>query len=97
MSNQWQRADWLIFVLGGLNLGVGIALLASGDPTAAVSFLVLAWTFYLIPRMMRSARRVGWYTGRMTMLHSIDEAMSRGMSYADWLLAEAEREFEENT
>ena len=70
-------AVWAL-VLGRWAVGISYAIWA-----------VLALGFAVLPER---AYRAGWLDGRIAMLASMGEAQRRGMSEAEWLVAEMERD-----
>lgn len=58
----------------------------------ALTTVVVVLNVLTVRRYRRTRYSAGWIDGRLALLQSMAEAQRRGISLADWLAAEAERD-----
>jgi hypothetical protein len=72
--------------------GVGVAMVAIEEWSAAVVNFAVAFVLFTSLRASDASYVYGWMSGRHAMLSSMIEAQDRGMNMAEWVTTEAERD-----
>ena len=86
------RGHALLVAVAAAEFATAAVFVVLGDFFSAASFAVVGFLIVLALRMERLAWVAGYLRGRSTMLASLGEAYERGLTVADWITAEAERD-----
>lgn len=71
---------------------VGLFMLAAGKWDAALLLFLQAFLTWMVERAREQGFRLGWLRGRLAFWSSMAEAQRRGLSPAEWIIGEAERD-----
>ena len=85
----WERVS---LVVGALIIASVVLYIATGNYAAAVLSITVAVHVIMLPRLTRQARENGWMAGRAAMAGTLAEALRRGLSPGEWIMAELERD-----
>lgn len=83
---------WIYWGCAAIETALAISDVIVGDYLLAVTFACVAVVFAIQPWSAANSYRHGWLQGRAALLRSQFEAQQRGLSYLEWVVAEAERD-----